>query len=247
MSIESPEDAIGIRRAGRAVAAALRVMEAAIRAGVSTADLDAVGHEVLRRHGAQSAPRLVYGFPGINLISVNDEIVHGIPGGRRLQPGDVVKLDVTAELAGYVADAAVTAIVPPAADTARLLRDCAVRAFRAGASVARAGVPVAEIGAAVEATVIEAGFAVVRELTGHGVGRTIHEPPNVPNYRDRHQRDVLTAGLVLTIEPIIAERRCRVVQDADGWTLRTSDGSLAAHHEHTIVITAAGAEILTTC
>jgi methionyl aminopeptidase len=245
MSIESPEDAVGIRRAGRLVAEALRAMEAATEAGVRTADLDVVGHDVLKRYGARSAPRLVYGFPGINLISVNDEIVHGIAGGRRLRPGDVVKLDVTAELDGYIADAAVTVVVPPATERALLLRACAERAFRVGASVARAGALVADIGAAVEETVIEAGFAVLRELSGHGVGRTIHEPPTVPNYRDRRQRDVLSDGLVLTIEPIIAERPCRAMQDADGWTLRTSNGSLAAHYEHTVVITSDAPEILT--
>jgi methionyl aminopeptidase len=220
-------------------------MEAAVNPGVSTADVDAAGHDVLKRRGARSAPRLVYGFPGINLISVNDEIVHGIPGKRRLRPGDVVKLDVTAELDGYIADAATTIVVPPETEQARLLRTCAERAFFAGASVARAGVLVADIGAAVEEAVIGAGFAVVRELSGHGVGRTIHEPPTVPNYRDRRQRDVLTEGLVLTIEPIIAERRCRAVPHPDGWTLRTSNGCIAAHYEHTVVITRDRPEIVT--
>jgi methionyl aminopeptidase len=245
MSIESPEDAIGVRRAGRVVAETLRAMQAATRAGVTTSDVDAIGHDVLKRHGARSAPQLVYGFPAVTLISVNDEIVHGIPGRRRLRPGDVVKLDVTAELDGYVADAAVTVIVAPAPERAHLLRACAERAFDAGALAARPGALVADIGAAVENAVLGAGFAVLRELSGHGVGRTIHEPPTVPNYRDRRQRDVLTENLVLTIEPIIAERACRAVQAEDGWTLRTSNGSIAAHHEHTVVITADGVEILT--
>ena len=245
MSIDSDEDREGIRRVGRVVAEALRAMTDAARAGATTADVDAAGADVLRKHGARSAPQLVYGFPAATLISVNDEIVHGIPGRRRLGHGDVVKLDVTAELDGYVADAATTVVLAPASGRARRLRDSAIAAFEAACAAARAGRLVSAIGAAVEARVRADGFDVVRALTGHGVGRTIHEPPPVPNFYDARQRDRLTEGLVLTIEPIISERACRVVEDRDGWTLRTHNGCLSAHHEHTMIITSGAPELVT--
>jgi methionyl aminopeptidase len=190
--------------------------------------------------------KVVYGCPSMNLISVNDEIVHGLPGRRVLSPGDVVKIDVTAETGGYIADAATTVVLPNASEEAARLRDCAVSAFQAGFASARAGRHVSEIGRAVEREVSARGFHVLRELSGHGVGRTIHEPPSVPNYFDPFQRDVLTEGLVLTIEPLISERPTRVHGCDDGWTLKTANGCLAAHHEHTIIVTNADPVIVTT-
>lgn len=237
MSIETTGDWTGLRRIGRIVRLTLDALARHVRAGVTTIELDEVATRVLRQYGARSAPALVYGFPGTVLISVNDEVVHGIPGTKRLQRGDVVKLDVTLEKDGYVADAARTVIVEEGTDAAKRLVACAEAAFDAGLAVARAGTRVNEIGRAVEREVRRAGFAVVRGLTGHGVGRTIHEPPQVPNFYDPWMRDVLTEGLVLTIEPLICTGKPAAVTDADGWTVRTKDGSLAAHHEHTIVIT----------
>jgi methionyl aminopeptidase len=245
MSIGNVEDLHGIRRAGRAVARTLAAMRAAVRPGITTAELDAIGARCLMQEGARSAPRIVYGFPGVNLISVNDEIVHGIPGDRRLSAGDVVKLDVTAELDGYVADAAETVIVPPASITASRLSACAERAFHCGMGAARVGQPVRAIGAAVERHVRRCGFHVVRELTGHGVGRTIHEEPSVPNYDDPFASHRLTNGLVITIEPLIAASRARAVTGADGWTIRTHNASLAAHYEHTVILWRDGPEIVT--
>jgi len=237
MSIESADDWKGLRRAGRIAHLTLDAMEARLRPGVTTGDLDAVAARIFTAHGAHSAPALVYGFPGTVLISVNDEVVHGIPGTRRITAGDLVKLDVTVEKNGYVADAARTVIVESGSDEAVRLAACARDAFAAALSVARAGTKVNEIGRAVESTVRSRGFRVVRGLGGHGVGRTIHEAPSVPNQYDPWQRDVLTDGLVLTIEPIISAGSDRIRQDRDGWTTRTSDGSLSAHYEHTLVIT----------
>jgi methionyl aminopeptidase len=237
MSIESAADLEGITLAGRVVAEALAAMVRDVRPGMTTRDLDEIGSAVLEEHGSRSAPQLVYGCPAVNLISVNDEVVHGLPGCRVLQAGDVVKIDVTAETAGYIADAATTVVLPGAAINALRLRDTAVSAFDAGYHVARAGRRVSEIGRAVEREASARGFHVLRELSGHGVGRTIHEPPTVANYFDPFQKDVLTEGLVLTIEPLITERRTRVMEDSDGWTLRTRNGCLAAHHEHTMIIT----------
>jgi methionyl aminopeptidase len=237
MSIESAGDLEGMREAGRITTETLDALQHAVAEGVTTADLDAVAREVLSRNGARSAPQLVYGFPGTVLISVNDEIVHGIPGTRRLKDGDLVSLDVTIEKDGFVADAARSVVVGEGSEIARGLIAAAESSLRAALRVARAGVRVNEIGRAVQNEVRRRGFNVVRGLCGHGVGRTIHEAPEVPNIYDRSQRDVLTEGLVLTIEPMITAGSSYPVQSPDGWTIKTRDGSLAAHCEHTLVIT----------
>src|SRR6185295_14448967 len=206
-------------------------LERHTRPGITTGELDRVAAALFSAHGARSAPSLVYGFPGTVLISINDEVVHGIPGARRLVPGDVLKLDVTAEKGGYMADAARTVVLGGESGVARRLRLCVREAFTSALSMARAGNLVSEIGRAVETEVARWGFSVIRDLGGHGIGRTIHEAPSVPNYYDPAQRDVLTEGLVVTIEPIITSGAGEAFEDRDGWTLRTRDGSLAAHHE----------------
>ena len=237
MSIECPEDFEGLARAGQVVAATLKEMAGALRAGATTAEVDRAGESVLNRYGARSAPQVIYGFPGVNLISVNDEIVHGIPGDRVLEQGDIVSLDVTAELNGYIADAAITVSIPPfSAKAARLCR-CSREAFGKAVAVARANKPINCIGHAVEEEVKRQGFWVVSELTGHGVGRVIHEEPIVANTYDPLDSKPLTNGLVITIEPLVSERPARAVEDPDGWTVRTSNGALSAHFEHTVVIT----------
>jgi methionyl aminopeptidase len=245
VSIESPEDWAGLREVGRVTRLTLDALEAHVRPGVTTADLDRIAAKVFAENGARSAPALVYGFPGTVLISVNDEVVHGVPGRRRLSRGDLVKLDVTVEKNGYVADAARTVVVESGSETAHRLADCAASALGAAMSVATAGVLVNEIGRAVTREVRRHGFSVVQGLTGHGVGRTIHEDPPVPNEWDPFQRDVLTEGLVLTIEPMISAGSPRAKQDKNGWTILTRDGSLAAHAEHTLVITSGAPVVLT--
>lgn len=245
MSITTTEQFEKLRACGVIVAKALRAMAAEVRPGVTTAELSGIGARVLAAHGARSSPPMVYGFPGDVCISVNDEVVHGIPGERVLQPGDLVKLDLTAEKDRYHTDSAVSIEVPPANKESRELAHCAERAFRQALAAASAGNRTRDIGRAVEREVRRRGFHIVRELSGHGVGRTIHEPPAVPNYADPLARDILTEGLVITIEPIIAAGTGRVTLDADGWTVRTTDGSLSAHYEHTVVITR-GAPLLLT-
>jgi len=188
MSIESKADWNGLRAVSRIARLTLDLLERELGPGVTTAELDALAAKLFGAHGARSAPAIAYGFPRTVLISVNDEIVHGIPGPRRIAPGDVVKLDVTVEKDGYVADAARSVVVAPASTTATRLVACAEAAFRAGAAVARAGVRVNEIGRAVEREVRQWGFTVVEGLAGHGVGRSIHEPPCVPNQWDRQDR-----------------------------------------------------------
>jgi methionyl aminopeptidase len=245
MSISSETDWRGLKAAGRVVALTLDALARETRPGVSTGELDAIAATVFAEHGARSAPAMVYGFPGTVLISINDEVVHGVPGARRLQRGDVVKLDVTVEKDGYMADAARTIVLDGAPEEALRLRDCAEEAFARAVEVAHAGVPLRDVGRVIERAVRERGFAVIRGLTGHGIGRTIHEPPTVPNYYERRLRDVLTDGMVLTIEPIICAGGGDAVDGGDGWTIRTRDGSLAAHHEHTMVITSSRPVLLT--
>lgn len=245
MSITSQTDWTGLREAGQVVRLTLDALERHTRAGVTTGELDRLAARLFAEHGAHSAPAAVYNFPGTVLISINDEIVHGIPGHRRLFAGDVVKLDVTAEKNGYVADAARTVVLEDAPEVARRLAACAKSAFEAALEVARVGNRVNAIGRAIESEVARQGFSVIRGLEGHGIGRTIHEAPPVPNYCNLRQKDVLTEGLVIAIEPLIASGGGAAFEDIDGWTIRTKDGSLAAHHEHTVVITRGRPVLLT--
>lgn len=246
MRIADDKELQALKAAGRVVRRALDAMSEAVAPGVSTGELDAIAGEVFRAHGARSAPRLVYDFPGETCISVNDEIVHGIPSRRRrLAEGDLVKLDVTVELDGFMADAAVTRAVGRVPERARRLVACAEKAFRAGLREARPGRLIRDIGAAVEDEVRKRGFSVVRVLTGHGIGRTIHENPMVPNWADPGARTKITEGLVITIEPILAMGSGESWEDDDGWTIRTTDGSPASHYEHTIVVTAGEPLLLT--
>lgn len=246
MSIDDDRDLEGLREVGRIVRAALEAMRAAVAPGVTTAALDAIGARVMRERGARSAPQLVYRFPGATCISVNDELVHGIPSAeRRLAEGDLVKLDATFEKGGYMADAAITVPVGRVAPRALALAACAERAFERALAAVRPGRRVRDVGAAIEREVRRDGFSVVRMLQGHGIGRTIHEEPMVPNWDDPEGSAVLTEGLVITVEPILAMGRGDAFEAPDGWTVRTSDGSLAAHHEHTLVVTKDGPLLLT--
>jgi len=209
----------------------------AVRPGITTQELNDIGAGVLVQNGAESAPPKVYGFPGALCISVNDEAIHGIPGERVIQAGDLVKLDLVAEKDGFYADAAVTVRAGQVSQTADALARCAEDAFHKALRSARAGNRLYEIGRVVERETQRCGFRVIRDLCGHGVGRTIHEPPSVPNYREPRLRSRLTEGLVITIEPIIAAGNGQGALQRDGWTIRTADGSLSAHYEHTIVVT----------
>jgi methionyl aminopeptidase len=245
MSIESPDELIALKNVGHICHLALREMRENVQPGITTAELAEIGAKVMRENGAHSAPAMVYDFPADILISVNDEAVHGIPGSRRVEPGDLVKLDVTFEKDGFMADAAITVPVEPVSDEGRRLVKCAERAFYRAMEVARARNRVNEIGREVEREVKRSGFFVIRELSGHGIGRTIHEAPSVPNYEDRTARQRLTAGLVITVEPIIATGAGRTATADDGWTERTIDGGLSAHFEHTLVITERAPILLT--
>ena len=238
MSIETPEDLAGLKAAGAVVSATLRACRRAVRPGITTAELDAVAARVFARHGARSGPVITYGFPGAICISVNDEVVHGIPGARRLRDGDLVKIDVTAELNGYYADACISVPVGrPKPQSARLAA-ASQAGLRKGIDAARAGAPRHAIGAAVEAEVEKRGFSVIRDLTGHGIGRRLHEQPDVKNWPDPADSEPLTDGLVITIEPMVSAGTSEVAELDDGWTVVTLDGARSAHFEHTIVVRA---------
>jgi methionyl aminopeptidase len=245
MSINGPEELAGMRAAGAVVRLMLQAMKDGVRPGITTAELDEVGAGVMRQHGARSAPALVYGFPGVSCISINEEAVHGIPGSRALQEGDLVKLDVTVEKDGFMADAAVTVAVGEVTEERMRLVECAERAFAKAMLVARAGFRVSEIGRAVEREVRRSGFSVIRDLGGHGIGRTIHEEPRVPNYADPDANEILTEGLVITVEPIIAAGSGRAFVARDKWTVVTADHRPSAHYEHTLVITKGPPMLLT--
>ena len=245
MTIESNGDLESMRAVGKLVGQALRTMNAAIEPGMTTEQLDEIGERFLRKHGARSAPQLTYDFPGFNCISVNDAVVHGVPGPHALKQGDVVKIDVTAELDGYIADAAITVVIPPVTTAAHNLVQSAESAFRKAMKVALPGVRIAELGRAVEAEVNRWGYSVIHDMCGHGVGRGLHEKPTVPNFFSPFTPGILSDGLVIALEPIISERPSDVFEDEDGWTIHTSNGCLAAHYEHTIVIRDGRAEILT--
>jgi methionyl aminopeptidase len=245
MSIKTSEELEKLQVVGKIVRKALDKMAAAVRIGITTAELDHVGLQTLTDYGAEAAPPKVYGFPGAVCISVNDEAIHGVPGSRALRDGDLVKLDLVAVKDGLFADAAVTVRVGNVSKTADALVRCAEAAFWKAMSVARIGFRTCHIGREVERETRQHGFSVMPEFGGHGVGRTIHEAPSVPNFYDRACRTKLSDGLVIAVEPIITTGNGRGVLLSDRWTIRTADRSLSAHYEHTIVITK-GAPLLLT-
>src|SRR3954454_228489 len=224
MSASTPEELAALKAVGRVVARTLRELRARVRPGVSTAELDEHAARIFAAHGARSGPRLDYDFPGAICISVGDEAVHGIPGPRRLKPGELVKLDVTAELDGFYADACTPGDGGrPAPADARLIA-AADSALRRGMAVATAGAPLNNIGWAVQRDVERHGFSVCGELTGHGIGRRSHEEPTVYSVDISGPSPKRTAGLVIQIEPIIAAGKGRVVADGD-WLIRPADRS----------------------
>jgi methionyl aminopeptidase len=245
MSVDDPEQLKGLRRAGRAVADALRALREAVAPGVTTGELDEVAADLLTARGAQSGPILTYDYPGFICVSVGDEVVHGIPGKRKLREGEIVTVDVAAELDGYHADAAITVPVGNVNEATQRLLHATREALAAGINAAQPGATLRDIGAAVERTTRAAGFSVIRELTGHGIGHAMHEEPTVFNFPSRSGGLVLTPGLVFTIEPMIAAGNPKIRTEPDGWTIRTVDRSLSAHEEHTIMVADGGPVILT--
>lgn len=239
MTVESEKDLEGLLKIGRICGLTLKYLTEQVRVGMTTKELDELGGKFLEQHGARSAPILAYNYPGYTCISINDVAAHGIPDHRVIRPGDMVNIDVSAELDGYWADCGGTVPMPPVNADKQRLCDFSKRALAAAIEVAKAGTPLNAIGRAVETEAKRGGYSLIRELGGHGVGRFIHEPPSVPNVylRSKEARQPLTEGMVMTIEPFLTTGAIHVETDPDGWTLRMKGGGFVAQYEHTVVIT----------
>lgn len=246
MTVESQHDIDGILNTGRIVAHVRDAMLSAIEPGVTTAELDKLGCELLDRFGARSAPRVTYNFPGATCISINEEAAHGIPGTRVIKAGDVVNVDVSAELDGYFADTGGTIVVPPVTSVKARLCHATRLALKNALAEARADAPINRIGKAIQLTAKSHGFKVIRNLAGHGIGRSLHEAPeSIVGYFDPFDKRQLKLGQVIAIEPFLSTRSTQVTEADDGWTLVGHPANLSAQYEHTIIVTR-GAPIVAT-
>jgi methionyl aminopeptidase len=239
------EDPIaGIREAAQIVARVLREMARAVRPGITTAELDRLAEAVIRDHGARPAFKGYRGFPASICPSINEEVVHGIPGSRALRDGDIVGIDVGAELHGWYGDAARTFAVGAVSEEASRLMRVTAESLDLGIARARAGNRIGDISHAVQGHVERHGFSVVRDLVGHGIGREMHEEPAIPNYGPPGKGPRLVVGQVLAIEPMVNAGGAAVVTRPDGWTVATKDGRWSAHFEHTVAVGPDGPEVL---
>ena len=238
------EEVEAIRAAARLVASTLDRLGQEIRPGVTTGELDRIAEEFIRAHGARPAFKGYRGFPASICPSINDEVVHGIPGARVLREGDIVGIDVGVEKEGFYGDAARTFAVGRVSETAERLLQVTREALMQGIRQTRAGNRIGDISHAIQSHAERHGFSVVRALVGHGIGREMHEEPQVPNYGPPDRGPRLLVGQVLAIEPMLNAGDPEVVTRDDGWTVVTKDGSLSAHFEHTVAVGAAGPEIL---
>jgi methionyl aminopeptidase len=243
--LKSPSELDALERANRVVHKVLRTVRAAAAPGVSTLELDELAEETIRQHGGTAAFKGYRGFPATLCTSINDVIVHGIPSrSTRLAEGDILSVDCGVLLDGFYGDAATTfGIGKVAAGTMRLI-EAARQCLDDGVAAVAPGGRLGDVGAAVQARAEGAGFGVVREFVGHGIGRSLHEDPQVPNYGLPGHGQVMKPGLVIAIEPMITAGGWRARVDADGWTARTEDGKLAAHFEYSVAVTADGRRVL---
>ena len=234
-----------MRRAGAVVGAVIDLMKASVEPGMTTKDLDKIAYKEITRHGAKPTFMGYRGFPASICTSVNEEIVHGIPGKRVLREGDIVKIDVGATIEGMIGDAAVSIAVGEVTPEAAALMDDTRLSLEEGIKAAQPGGRVGDIGAAVQAYGESRGYGVVREFVGHGVGRALHEDPQVPNYGQAGMGPLLRVGMCIAIEPMfnMGDWHTKILDDE--WTVITADGKLSAHFEHSIAITKDGPEILT--
>lgn len=239
MSIENDNDLKALRMIGKIVAQCLQFMSKNLEPGITTLELDELGRCFLEKHGAKSAPKLVYNFPGTTCISVNEEAAHGIPSASTiLKAGDLVNIDVSAELNGYFADTGGSFIIPPETTLKQKLCMAAQSALHLAMNEAKANARLNRIGYAVEQEARRHGFTVIENIGSHGVGRALHEEPDfIPNYFDPKDKRILKEGQVITIEPFVSSGGTEVFDTGDGWTLATHPGIFTAQFEHTMVIT----------
>lgn len=243
--LKTAEEIAVLREAGRIVARCLEILGEAIRPGITTGELDAIAEAFIRKAGGIPTFKGYFGYPASICTSPNDVVVHGIPGPRVLKEGDIVSVDVGVTYKGFVGDAAHTWPVGRVSEAARKLLRVTEEALAAGIAQAWPGKRLGDISHAVQAHVEAHGFSVVRDYVGHGVGRQMHEEPQVPNFGPAGKGPLLAAGMVLAIEPMVNAGGHEVFTDRDRWTVRTCDGKLSAHFEHSVAITENGPEILT--
>jgi methionyl aminopeptidase len=244
ITIRSLEELIKLEEASRVVLETLDVVEKAVAPGVTTEELNGIAEAEIRRRGARPAFVGYRGYPKTLCTSINEEVVHGIPGKRSLKEGDIVGIDCGAVVEGYYGDAARTMPVGRISPERAKLLEVTRKALEAGIAAARPGNRVSDIGAAVEALALAGGYGVVRDFVGHGVGTALHEEPQVPNYGPAGRGGILKSGMVIAIEPMFNLGRAEVSVDRDGWTVRTRDGSASAHFEFTVAIEPQAAVIL---
>ncbi len=238
MTVETEEDLVKLQEIGVIVANCLQLMGQALEPGMTTQELDNLGRKYLEERGARSAPQLTYNFPGTTCISVNHEVAHGIPKDVPIRAGDLVNIDVSAELAGYFADTGGSWQVPPHQKEKQLVCQGAQAALQAAMSRARSGQPLSVIGLAIQQTAAKYRLTVIRNLGSHGVGRALHEEPTfIAPFFDRREKRRLEKGMVITIEPFLSNGASEVLESEDGWTLYTPPRYLSAQFEHTLVIT----------
>ena len=243
--IKSDREIAVMRRAGRIVATVLGILTKELRAGMKTKELDAIAARELVRLGATPSFKGYRGFPANLCVSVNDEIVHGIPGERVLAEGDIVSLDLGAIFDGFQGDAALTVGIGEISREASRLIKTTELALEAGINTACAGARLGDVSAAIQKYAESRGYSVIREYTGHGIGREMHEEPQIPNFGEKGTGLVLERGMTLAFEPMVSVGDWRTRVGSNHWTVSTADGSLAAHFEHTVAITDAGPEVLT--
>jgi methionyl aminopeptidase len=242
---KSAQEIEGMARAGELVAETIALLGEHIQSGITTGELDRIAEDFIREHGGVPTSKGYRGFPAATCISPNTMVVHGIPGEHRVEEGDLISVDVGITLGGLVADSAYTyAVGEVDAESARLL-ETGKQALEAGIEQARAGNRVGDISHAVQEIVEGAGFSVVRSLVGHGVGRSYHEEPQIPNFGDPGRGPLLQTGMTIAIEPMITAGGPEVYLHDDDWSISTTDGSMAAHFEHTVAVTDDGPRILT--
>ena len=239
-----PDEIEKARASNRIVAEVLSRLRERIKPGVKTKDLDKFAEEIAEKRGAQPAFKGYRGYPHSLCISINEEVVHGMPSKRVLQEGDIVSLDFGIYYQGFYGDSAITLPVGKVSEKALRLMQVTERSLYAGIEQARAGNRLGDISAAVQTVVEDARFSVVRDFVGHGIGRNLHEEPQIPNFGKKGRGIELKSGMILAIEPMVNEGEYKVRVLADGWTVVTRDGSLSAHFEHSVVITDNGPDIL---
>jgi methionyl aminopeptidase len=245
ITIKSPQELEAMARAGAIVGATLTLLKRSVEPGITTRELDNIAYKEITGHGAKPAFKGYRGFPASICASVNEEIVHGIPGKRALKDGDIIKMDVGATIDGFIGDAAVSVPVGKVSQEALDLMEATRASLEEGIKAAQPGNRIGDIGAAVQSYAEARGYGVVREFVGHGIGRFLHEDPQVPNYGEKGKGQLLRPGMCIAIEPMLnlGDWHTRILDDQ--WTVVTADGSLSSHFEHTIAITEDGPRVLT--